>query len=377
MVLGRISIAMTGRPLAVVEVPRKDPSMVVRGTEPYNAGPPLESLRASFLTPVPLFFVRNHGTVPVADAAAYRLTVTGLVDRKLQLSLAALQREFTPSTVTATIQCAGNRRRELNTVQSIEGEIPWDAEAVGTAAWTGVPLTDVLKAAGVRAPGRHVHLLGLDRVAADAQGFGGSIPLEKAMSPEVLLAYEMNGSPLLPVHGFPLRVVVPGYIGARSVKWLRSVSVAAEPSGNYFQSRAYKLFPPHVRAQTVDWTAGLTLTEPPVNAVICTPREGQRVQTGYLSATGYAFAGGDRQIARVEMSADGGIHWETAQLVGEMHSWTWRFWEARLRLPPGRRQLIVRAEDSAGAGQPPEPASVWNFKGYVNNAWHRVTIDVD
>ena len=267
-VLGRISFAMAGKPLAVVEVPLKDPSMVVRSAEPYNAGPPLETLRTSLLTPVQLFFVRNHGTVPVVDAAAYRLTVTGLVDRELQLSLAALQREFTPSTVTATIQCAGNRRRELNAVRSIEGEIPWDAEAVGTATWTGVPLGAVLQAAGVRALGRYVHLLGLDTVATDTQGFGGSIPLEKAMSPEVLLAYEMNGSPLLPVHGFPLRVVVPGYIGARSVKWLRSISVAAEPSRNYFQSHAYKWFPPHVLAQTVDWTAGLTLTEPPVSAVI-------------------------------------------------------------------------------------------------------------
>src|SRR5207245_10203939 len=108
-----------------------------------------------------------------------------------------------------------------------------------------------------------------------------------------------------------------------------------------------ELVPHHVRAQTVDWTAWLTLTEPPVNAVRCTPGEGQRLQAGHLTTTGYAVTGGDRQIARVEMSADGGIHWETAQLVGEIHSWTWRFWEARLRLPPGRRQLIVRAEDSA------------------------------
>src|SRR2546428_14077412 len=130
MVLGRISFAMAGKPLAVVEVPLKDPSMVVRSAEPYNAGPPLESLRASLLTPVPLFFVRNHGTVPLVDAAVYRLTVTGLVDHELQLSLAALQREFTPSTVTSTIQSAGNRRRELNAGRSIEGEIPWDAKPV-------------------------------------------------------------------------------------------------------------------------------------------------------------------------------------------------------------------------------------------------------
>lgn len=351
--------------------------MVVRSTEPYNAGPPLESLRASPVTPVQLFFVRNHGTVPAVDPRSYRLVVTGFVERELRLSPESLRQEFAPATVTATLQCAGNRRRELAAVRPIEGEIPWDAEAVGTAVWTGVPLAEVLRAAGVRAAGRHVHFLGLDTVAASDQGFGGSIPVEKATGPEVLLAYDMNGSPLLPVHGFPLRVVVPGYIGARSVKWLRSISVAAEPSKNYFQAHAYKLFPPHVQARTVDWDAGVTLTEPSVSAVICVPREGQCVRAGRLSTTGYAFAGGGRQVASVEVSADGGVHWEQARLVGEAHPWTWRFWEASLHLQPGRQQIIVRAKDSTGAGQPPDPAAVWNFKGYVNNAWHRVAVEVE
>jgi sulfite oxidase len=298
------------------------------------------------------------------------------VDRDLRLPLQSLQREFAPSTVTATLQCAGNRRQELAAVRSIEGEIPWDAEAVGTAVWTGVPLAEVLRAAGVRPAARHVHFLGLDTVAGDTQGFGGSIPIEKATNPETLLAYEMNGSPLLSLHGFPLRVVVPGYIGARSVKWLQSISVAAEPSPNYFQSHAYKLFPSDVRADTVDWGAGVTLTEPPVSAVICVPREGRRVRAGPLSTTGYAFAG-SRQIARVEVSIDGGVRWETARLVGDARPWTWRFWEASLRLRPGRQQIIVRAEDSAGASQPADPTEVWNFKGYVNNAWHRVMVAVE
>src|SRR2546425_11246653 len=150
--LGRILFAGAGRPLAVVEVPFQDPSMVVRSAEPYNAGPPLDTLRMSLLTPVQLFFVRNHGTVPAVDAAAYRLTVSGLVDRELRLSLVALQREFAPSPVAATIQCAGNRRRELNAVRSIEGEIPWDAEAVGTATWARVPPGARLRAAGAREP---------------------------------------------------------------------------------------------------------------------------------------------------------------------------------------------------------------------------------
>lgn len=361
----------------MTEALSKDPSMVVHSTKPYNAGPPLQALRNSLVTPLPVFFVRNHGTVPLVDAGIYRLLITGLVDRELDLPLQTLQREFTLSTVTATLQCAGNRRRELSAVRSIVGEIPWDAEAIGTAEWAGVPLAEVLQAAGVRPAAQHVHFLGLDTVASDPQGFGASVPLDKAMSPEVVLAFKMNGLPLSPVHGFPLRVVVPGHIGARSVKWLRSISLAAEPSANYFQSHAYKLFPSHVQASTVDWPSGMTLTEPPVSAVICAPQEGDRVRAGHLSVAGYAFVGGNRRVALVEVSSDGGECWEVARLVGDARPWTWRFWEASVRLRPGRQQIMVRAQDSAGARQPADPAAVWNFKGYVNNAWHRVTVAVE
>src|SRR5207247_2605204 len=160
--------------------------------------------------------------------------------------------------------------------------------------WSGVRLRDVLRAAGVEAQTGHVAFTGLDEVEEEGEllEFGGSIPLDCAMRADVLLADEMNGEPLPQLHGYPLRVVVPGYIGARSVKWLRSVAVAAAPSENYFQAHAYKLFPPSVRAHTADWNAGVTLTGPPVSAVICAPRQGQRLRAGHLSTTGDAFAGG-------------------------------------------------------------------------------------
>src|SRR2546428_555255 len=217
---------------------------------------------------------------------------------------------------TGKAACRGRRARERSFDAGPQRRaVQCRAAAVGTAVWTGVSLAEVLRAAGVRGAGRHVLFVGLDAMAADTHGFGGSIPLEKATSPEVLLAYEMNGLPLPPVHGFPLRVVVPGYIGARSVKWLRSVAVAAAPSENYFQAHAYKLFPPSVRAHTADWNAGGTLTGPPVSAVICAPRQGQRLRAGHLSTTGYAFAGG-RPVARVEATAGGAVHWEAARLAG-------------------------------------------------------------
>lgn len=351
--------------------------MIVRSAHPYNAGPPLPLVRASFLTPVELFFVRNHGAVPVIDPSAYRLTVTGLAERRLDLSLADLRTRFTAATLAATIQCAGSRRRELTALRPIAGEIPWDAEAIGTARWTGVRLADLLQKAGVHPDARHVQFLGLDQVSAEntTTDFGGSITLEKATAGEVLLAYEMNGAPLTEEHGFPLRVVVPGYIGARSVKWLGTITVAAEPSSNYFQAHAYKLFPPHIRSQTADWVAAAPLAEPPMHAVICVPQDGQRVSAGRVAAAGYAFAGGIRQIARVEVSPDGGATWEAAQLVGEAQAWTWRFWEADLRLPPGRREIAVRCQDGAGLTQPKDLDAVWNFKGYVNNAWHRITVE--
>lgn len=263
-------------------------------------------------------------------------------------------------------------------LRPIAGEIPWDAEAIGTARWTGVWLADVLRASGVRPDARHVQFLGLDQVTAGNRttGFGGSIPLGKATTGEVLLAYEMNGAPLGAEHGFPLRVVVPGYIGARSVKWLGTITAAAEPSSNYFQSHAYRMFPPHIQAQTADWAAATPLAEPPSHSVICVPQDGQRVGVGRISAAGYAFAGGGRDITRVELSADGGATWEAAQLLGEAQTWTWRFWEAELRLPPGRQVIVVRCQDGAGLTQPKDLEAVWNFKGYVNNAWHRITVEV-
>ncbi len=356
----------------------KHSAFVIRSPEPLNGGPPLNLLSQSEVTPLDLFFVRNHGSIPAVDPDDYHLVVGGMVEQPLTLTLADLQRQFACVSVTATLECAGNRRDELIAVDDIPDELPWGAEAIGNAEWAGVALRDLLAQAGVAPQAAHVAFTGLDQVERQGRrfGFGGSLPLEKALGPEVILAYAMNGAPLLPAHGFPLRVVAPGYIGARSVKWLVELCLQADPSDNYFQAHAYKLFSADVRATNVDWNGGLMLGELSLNAVICAPEPGARLVAGPLVVQGYAFAGG-RCVERVDVSADGGTTWRAATLLSARARWAWRRWQARLDLAPGSHQLIARAWDSAANTQPEDPSRLWNFKGYMNNAWHRVEVVVE
>ena len=356
----------------------KHPDILVRQAEPLNAGPPPHRLLGGDLTPVDLFYVRNHGAVPEVDAASFRLTVEGRIKKPFRISLDELRR-LPRVTVAATLQCAGNRRSELMAVRDIPNELGWGAEAIGTADWAGVPLREVLAAAEPEPAGRHVELIGLDETERHGHrfNFGGSIPLDKAMQPEVLLAYEMNGKPLPPVHGAPLRLVVPGYIGARSVKWLSRITVQEEPSSNYFQSKAYRLFPPTMDAGNVDWDSGLMLGTFNVNSLICEPMgketEGTTLAAGPVTVRGWAFAG-ERSVERVDLSTDGGRTWLVADLAPARSRWSWRLWSATVDLTPGDHELVCRAWDAAAQTQPESPASVWNFKGYMNNAWHRVRV---
>jgi sulfite oxidase len=356
----------------------KDPSLIVHSTTPYNAEPPLELLRANFVTPRELFYVRNHGNIPEIDPAAYRLIVDGWVERPLELELDRLLNDFPKRTVMATLQCAGNRRSGLMAIAPIPGEVPWEAGAIGNAFWSGIPLKEILSAAGVKLGAQYVALLGADEVLRnDADvGFGASIPLDKAQSGEVLLAYEMNGQPLAPVHGYPLRVLAPGYIGARSVKWLARITVQPMPSQNYFQAHAYQLFPPQVDAAVADWNAGLQLGELAVNCVICSPREGELVE-GPVTIQGYALSGGGRKIARVDVSTDRGASWTTARLTHGDQPWAWSFWEAQLKPTTADAEIIARAFDTAANTQPEDARHIWNFKGYMNNAWHRTRIRLE
>lgn len=352
----------------------KHPAFLFRQPEPPNGGPPPELMLRDFVTDEALFYVRNHGPTPSLDATTWRLHVGGLVGRELCLSLDDLRRDFAAHTVPATLQCAGNRRADLIRVAPIPGEVPWGGEAISHGEWTGARLADVLAAAGLdRDQGaRHVEFLGLDHAEKEGKRyeFGGSIPLEKALAAETLLAYALNGRPLPTLHGFPVRAVVPGYIGARSVKWLGRIVVRADPSPNQFQAKQYRLYPAVVRAATADPAHGLPLGETAVNADVCRVKPANHGAAVVTVVEGWAIGGGGRAVARVEVSTDEGATWTQATLVGpDAGPWGWRFWRAELPAAPAT--IVARAWDTAANVQPEHAANLWNFKGYANNAWSR------
>ena len=351
----------------------KRADLIVHEQEPYNAETGLAALAEGPLTPTDAFYVRGHGAVPEIDPAAWRLRVHGLVERELELSLATLREAFRERTVTATLQCAGNRRAGLVAIRDIPGEAPWGPGATGTASWTGVALADVLALAGPLSEATHVGFDGADMCteAKPAQRFGGSIPRDKACRREVLLAWAMNDEPLAPVHGAPLRVVVPGYIGARSVKWLERIEVRSKPWQGYYQHVVYRLLP---EDGTPGPGAGMPLGLVALNADVLSPTAGATVAAGAVEVRGYAFAGGERHVARVDVSLDGGERWAQAELLDDLGPWAWRHWRMTVELAPGPHDILVRAWDSSAATQPEDEAALWNPKGYVNNARPRIRV---
>jgi sulfite oxidase len=351
----------------------KRPDLVVHEQEPFNAETGLAALAEGAVTATDAFYVRAHAAVPEIDPATWRLHVHGVVERELDLSLATLREAFPEREVTATLQCAGNRRAGLIAFREIPGEAPWGPGATGTATWTGVALADVLALAGPLHDAGHVGFDGADLCseAKPAQRFGGSIPLDKARRPEVLLAWGMNGEPLPLVHGAPLRVVVPGYIGARSVKWLERIEVRSRPWEGYFQHVVYRLLPEH---GTPGPGAGMPLGLVALNSDVLAPADGETVAAGAVEVRGYAFAGGERHVARVDVSLDGGASWSQAELLEDLGPWAWRHWRIVVDLAPGEHEILVRAWDSSAATQPEDEAALWNPKGYVNNARPRVRV---
>ncbi len=356
---------------------RPKTDLIVHSVKPLNAEPPLGRLRGSFVTATTDFYIRSHGDLPVIDADTHAVRVTGQVRQPLALTLRDLRETYTPRTITAVLQCAGNRRADLQQVEKTSGD-PWDAGAIGNAEWTGVALADVLRAAGsAEADDLHVAFAAVDVAAnegAPDAPYGVSIPMPKAMTGDVLLAWAMNGEPLPLEHGAPLRVVVPGCAGVRSAKWLAEIRVQESPSDAFQQARDYLLFPPDMRKETQDLARGMSITAMPLNAAICEPAAGTTLAAGATMIRGYAIAT-DRAITRVDVSMDGGRHWRQATIEDHGNTrWSWTFWHATLDVPPGEHELVARAWDAAGQTQPAQPDDTWNFKGYLSAAWHRVRV---
>lgn len=358
----------------------KRADMIVHEAEPYNAEPPLHGLAGKRLTAVESFYSRNHGPVPRLDPATWRLCVDGLVDQVLELSLEDLKDRFEARSLTATLQCAGNRRAGFLAVRDIPGEDPWRGGATSTARWTGVLLADVLAAAGLQGTAAHVEFAAPDfsDLADPPQPYAGSVPVGKAVSGAVLLAWGMNGQPLPALHGGPVRVVVPGWVGARSVKWVQRVTARTTPSDGYFQATAYRLLAADADADLSAAGPGTGVSLGPValNTEVLEPADGASVPAGGTDVTGYAFAGDGRGVARVEVSADCGRTWIQAEVEDQDGPWSWQLWRARVVLDPGEVVLTARAWDTAGVAQPQHAEHLWNPKGYFNNSWPEVGVTV-
>ncbi|XP_044851409.1 sulfite oxidase, mitochondrial isoform X3 [Mauremys mutica] len=368
--------------------PPRHPALKVNSLKPFNAEPPAELLTETYLTPNQLFFKRNHLPVPAVDPASYRLRVEGPGGRVLALSLPELKGRFPKHEVTVTLQCAGNRRAEMSRVRQVKG-LEWGVAAISTARWGGVRLRDVLAHAGYgeeeeeEAGEQHVCFEGLDKDLSGA-AYGASIPYRTAMGrgADVLLAYEMNGEELPRDHGYPLRVVVPGVVGARNVKWLGRVSVRREESPSHWQRNDYKGFSPAVDWDTVDFTTAPAIQELPVQSAITEPAPGATVPPGELTVKGYAWSGGGRGVVRVDVSLDGGRTWRVAELTGEEQrpgrAWAWRLWRLTAPVPPDAAELdiVCKAVDASYNVQPDTVEPIWNLRGVLSNAWHRVRVTV-
>jgi sulfite oxidase len=344
------------------------PHLLQMNGYPLNVETPLEAL-TEYLTPNELFFVRSHWIPRMPEAKTWKLLVDGDVRTPLRLSIDDLKK-MPRAEATCVLQCAGNGRGLQSPV--VPG-VQWRYGAVGNARWSGVRLRDVLSRAGVGASAKHLHLFGSDDPPGKVPPFHRSIELAKAMD-DCILAYEMNGAPLAKEHGAPLRVVVPGWAGDHWMKWLVRMTVAAQPQTGFYMDTAYRwpLQPgqPGVSFKPEEMRP---LTELAVKSNITSAPGKVRIGT-IADVRGFAFSGAD-DIARVELSDDGGKTFRAATLDTRHAPHAWRLWSYRWKPSrAGMQQLTVRATDSRGATQPRE--TVWNQSGYLYNAWHSVHVEV-
>ena len=332
-----------------------------------NRGMPLEALRYD-ITPTGLHYLLVHFDIPAVDASTWRLGLGGLVDHPLELTLDDL-RARPSSTIPVTLECAGNGRARMRPRPLSN---PWLFEAIGTAEWTGTPLGPLLDEAGLRAEATELVFSGADRgvQGGNEHDYQRSLAIAEARRPEVLLVYAMNGEPLQPQHGFPMRLIVPGWYGMASVKWLRSIEAVAEPFHGYQQGTAY-----HYKADADD--PGTPVSRIKVRALMTPPgipdyfSRRRLVDAGPAAITGRAW-GGSAPISRVEVGIDG--EWSDATLAPSMGDYAWRAWSFQWTATPGKHLLACRATDADGERQPLE--APWNYQGMGNNGVQSIGVTV-
>lgn len=343
-------------------IPGKE-KLIVRSPRPINLETPLKEL-TSDLTPNELFYVRNNYDGPEMDPVQYVLRVDGEVENPLTLRLDDLRR-MEQITQTITLECAGNGRGFYT--PRAPG-IQWEHGAVGTAVWRGVRLADVLRMARPRPTARHVVPNGNDvPPTPQAPDFVRSHPLSKGMDPHTTIALEMNGRPVPHLHGGPVRLIVPGWIGSASIKWLTHVTLADKEWGGPFMQRSYR----SPRVDDPSQTYSLQSLE--CKSVIVNPLDGGQLPPGSHTLVGFAWAG-EGTIVAVDVSTDGGQSWKPAALVGEEHRYAWRRWEYAWEARSGQHTIMARASDSLGRFQPTSRPR--DPQGYRWNVIHAVRVSV-
>ncbi|RDX65598.1 Inducible nitrate reductase [NADH] 2, partial [Mucuna pruriens] len=369
------------------------------GKHPFNSEPPLPRLmHHGFITPVPIHYVRNHGPVPRARWEDWTVEVTGLVNRPTKFTMEQLVHDFPSREFPATLVCAGNRRKEQNMVKQSIG-FNWGAAAISTSVWRGVPLRSLLKRCGIysRTKGAlHVCFEGAEELpGGGGSKYGTSIMREIALDPsrDIIIAYMQNGELLTPDHGFPVRMIIPGFIGARMVKWLKRIIVATHQSDSYYHYRDNRVLPSYVDAELANAEAWwykpeYIINELNINSVITTPCHDEilpinswTTQIPYL-LKGYAYSGGGRKVTRVEVTMDDGETWQVCTLdcpekpnkYGKY--WCWCLWSLEVEVLDLLRaqEIAVRAWDEALNTQPEN--LIWNVMGMMNNCWFRVKTNV-
>jgi DMSO/TMAO reductase YedYZ molybdopterin-dependent catalytic subunit len=359
--------------------PGKSDKLVVLGERPLVAETP-EHLLNDDTTPNDKFFVRNNGMIPDEpnDPSIWRIAIDGEVNQPLDLSLAELKSRFRPVTQRMVLECGGNGR-SFFTPQARGNQ--WTNGGVGCAEWTGVRLADLLKAAGVKRSAVFTGHYGADRSLADASkdAISRGVPIKKALDPNNLIVFAMNGQPLPHIHGGPVRLIIPGWPGSLSSKWLTRIWVRDKVhDGPGMGGFSYRVaIKPIVPGDKADPSNFKDLESMPVRSIITSPMNGASFgkDTREIKVRGAAWAG-ELTVRRVDLSIDYGASWRPAQLSRPKNPYDWQRWTASLRLPSeGYFEIWTRATDSRGSMQP-HTAGRWNPQGYGANPMHRVAIRI-
>jgi len=351
-------------------IPGKRP-MILHNDRPEDLESPVTYLN-TWVTPVDSFFVRQHIPRPAAiDVEAYRLTINGMVSKPVELTLSEL-RKLPQYTVPATLECTGNGRGFYT--PKVPG-IQWGRGAVGNAEWRGPRLSDVLKLAGVSQSATYIEIDGADTGVAATPDFIRSMPMTKVMHPATLLALSMNGETPA-IHGFPVRLIVPGWDGTSWVKWVTRITPSDKMSAGFFMNPGYRIPKYNLPPGTPARPAELEVIEGmPVKSTITAPEDQAKVAVAATTIRGFAWAR-ENAIERVEISTDGGSHWRDAQLSQPKLNFAWRLWQIEWKpAQPGYYTILSRATDSAGRVQPVVPA--WNPSGYLWNGIDRIGVTVE